>query len=320
MTDMRSRLRPGTRRVAALGAVSYAAIFLAGCGAASSSAGSGSSAPSGTLTSTHQATPYGASAGAEASRSTSGGVAQPPSSAATAAPDAQAGIPAGAKVERTATLSLEVKREQFDGTLDRVFSVMKDLKGYVAGSDLSGDTSGLRSGTVSFRVPSDRFEEAIARVRGLGTVKSLAVSGTDVSSQYVDLTARLRNQEAQEQATLALYSQAKGVQDVISVQNQLATIREQIERYKGQLTFLDSQVNYSTVSVAVTQAGIGVAPGGDEWGFRTAVVQAAHYAVSAIDIVVVVLGAASPVLVLGALGGLVAWRVRQRMRSGPRLA
>ena len=301
MTDMRSRLRPGTRRVAALGAVSYAAIFLAGCGASSTGISTGGS------TSTISGSTHGATAGS-------------PTAAANAPGDLQAGVPAGARIERAATVSIEVKREQFDGTLDRVFAVMRDLKGYVAGSDMSGDASGLRSGTISFKVPSERFEEAIGRVRGLGTVKALSVTGNDVSSQYVDISARLRNQEAQEQAMLAQFPQTRNVQDVIALQNQLATIREQVERFKGQLASLDAQVNYSTVSVSVTQAGIGVAPGGDEWGFKTAVVQAAHYAVNAVDAIVVVVGAASPVLVLGALAALAAWRVRQRVRSGPRPA
>jgi hypothetical protein len=45
---------------------------------------------------------------------------------------------------------------------------------------------------------------------------------------------------------LALYSQARGVRDIVTVQNQVSTIREQIERLKGDIAFLDSQVNYST--------------------------------------------------------------------------
>jgi len=305
MTDMRSRLRPGTRRVAALGAVSYAAIFLAGCGASNASV-----SPGGT-TSTISSSAHGATGGSPSQASTA---------AASTPGDLQAGIPAGARIERAATVSIEVKREQFDGTLDRVFGVMRDLKGYVAGSDMSGDATGLRNGTISFKVPSERFEEAIGRVRALGTVKGLSVTGNDVSSQYVDLSARLRNQEAQEQAMLAQFPQTKSVQDVIALQNQLATIREQVERLKGQMAAIDAQVNYSTVSVSVTQAGIGVAPGGDEWGFKTAVVQAAHYAVNAVDAIVVVVGAASPVLLLGALAALAAWRLRQRARSAPRTA
>ena len=305
MTDMRSRLKRSTRRVAALGAVSYAAFLLAGCGGATSGASTGSS--TGSISNTAgqvNSTPPAQAAGSLG-----------------ATPAVQAGIPAGAKVERSANLVLEVRSDAFDSTLDRVFGVMRDLKGYVSGSDLNGDSGGLRSGTISFRVPSASFEDAIQKVRALGTVKSLTVGGADVSSQYVDLQARLKNQQAQEQAMLALYSQAKTVPDIVAVQNQLATIQDTIERLKGQISFLDSQVDYSTLTVSVTQAGVGVAPGGDDWGFKTAVVQAAHYAVNLVDVAVLVVGAASPALLMAAIGVLLARRVlRQRARSGPRLA
>ena len=318
MTDMRSRLRPGRRRVAAFGAAAYAAIFLAGCGNASSAGTTTQGAHSSAIsTSARGATAantqhLGDTTGTSASNTQP----QVPSAAATTQP----GVPAGSQMERTASVSLEVKREDFDVSLDKVFGVMRDLKGFVAQSDMSGDSAGLRNGTISFKVPSERFEDAIAKVRGLGTVKSLNVTATDVSSQYIDLQARLRNLEAQEQAMLTLYAQTKGVQEIISVDNQVATVRGQIEQVKGQLNFLDNQVSYSTVSVSVAQVGVGVAPGGDEWGFKTAVIQAAHAAVAAINVIVLVLGTLSPLLVLGGLAALVGWLVRQRVRPTPELA
>jgi hypothetical protein len=69
--------------------------------------------------------------------------------------------------------------------------------------------------------------------------------------------------------------------------------------------------------VTVAQAGIGVAPGGDEWGFRTAVVQAAHYAVGVVDGAVLVLGAALPALIVGGVALVAVRRLRPRARSGP---
>src|SRR5207245_5763228 len=119
-----------------------------------------------------------------------------------------------------------------------------------------------------------------------------------------------RNQQEQEKAMVALFSKATSVQDIVSVQNQLAGIREQIERLQGRINFLDHQVAFSTITIQVREAGVGVAPGGDEWGFRTALVQAAHYFVNTIDGVLVVLGATGPVLVLVLLGAFLFWRRR----------
>jgi hypothetical protein len=218
----------------------------------------------------------------------------------------------GPKVIRTARLAVEVRNGSFDSTLDRVFSISTSLGGYVSGSDASADTGALRTGTITFQVPADRFTDAVAQVRGLGTVQNLVIGGQDVSAQYVDLQARLTNEEAQRNAMLALLQQAKSVSDIIAVQGQLGNITAQIEQLKGQISYFDHATSYSTISVSVHEAAVALKPVAvDTWGFAAAFQQGLHGFAYTLDYILVGVGYAAPVLLLLALFAA-AWRLRRR--------
>src|SRR4029077_18140338 len=125
-----------------------------------------------------------AGAGATTAQSDAGGLQPVPPQAA-----ANQGIPQGAMVERNANVSLQVKAGAFDDTINQVLALMRQMNGYVSGSAMNGDSGGLRSGSISIRVPADHFQDSIDKLRKLGTVDSLNISGNDHSDEYVDLQA-----------------------------------------------------------------------------------------------------------------------------------
>jgi Domain of unknown function (DUF4349) len=222
----------------------------------------------------------------------------------------------GSRVQRSAQMALQVPNGSFDTRLDRVMALMQSQGGYISGSQADADGSDrLRTGQLTFQVPSEKFDATIAALRRLGTPESIRITGNDVSSQYVDLQARLRNAEAQRDAMLALLQQAKSVGDIIQVQNQLGQITAQVEELKGQIDYLDHTTTYATVGVTIREAA--AASGGDEWGFRSALLQALHNFVGAIDLIVIVVGTLTPLLLLGLLVGIAGWRLRARMRQQP---
>jgi Domain of unknown function (DUF4349) len=248
-----------------------------------------------------------------------GGAAETASSAARPAAKSQDALPApstppeGRRVQRSAQLTLQVGNGAFDSSWDRVTSLMQSQGGYVSGSQAQADGSDrLRSGVVTFQVPSDRFDATIAGLRRLGKAESIQITGTDVSSQYVDLQARLRNAEAQRDAMLALLQQAKSVNDILQVQNQLGQITAQIEQLKGQIDYLDHSTSYATVAVTIREAA--AASSADQWGLQTALVRALHNSVDVVGLMLMVVGALAPLLLLG-LAGLLVWRFRRRPRA-----
>ena len=228
----------------------------------------------------------------------------------------------GPPVIRQAQLSLTVGSGSFDSKLTEVRTLVESQGGYIAGTDAqanpaSDQPSQIRTGVINFMVPAAHFDATIDGLAKVGKVQGEHITGTDVSAQYVDFRARLANAEAQRNAMLALLAQAKNINDIIAVQNQIGQITGQIEQLKGQIKYLDDNTSYSSVSVTLTEAG---APAQtalpDSWGFATALNDAAHNFVATINYVVTALGAIGPLVVLAGLGYIL-WRTRRRPVPAP---
>ena len=236
--------------------------------------------------------------------------------ATTVAPNQPVPVPTtpvqGPLVIRQAQLSLTVSAGSFDSKLADVRHLVELEQGFIAGTDAQANpqlpNDQIRTGVITFMVPADKFDDTIDAVAKLGKVQNEHISGQDVSAQYVDLQARLANEEAQRNAMLALLARAQSVQDIITVQNQLGQITQQIEELKGQIQYLDHNTSFSTVTVQLVEAGAPApTPSGDTWGFVTAMSDAAHNFVTTINYMITGLGAIGPVVVLVGLAYAV-WR------------
>jgi hypothetical protein len=250
-------------------------------------------------------------------KSVSGGTNVPGDSAY--APNQPATVPIqGPQVIRQAQLALTVDTGTFDSKLASVRSLVELEGGFIAGTDAQLNPQvdqRIRTGVITFMVPADKFDATIDEVSKLGKVQNEHISGQDVSAQYVDLQARLANEEAQRQAMLALLGRAQSVSDIIAIQTQLGQITQQIEELKGQIQYLDHNTAYSSISVEVTEAGAPAATQAtDTWGFVSALGDAAHNFVTTINYIVSGLGVIGPIVILVGLGWLL-WR----RRGSPRL-
>lgn len=160
----------------------------------------------------------------------------------------------GPSVIKTAELTLAVERGEFKTALQRATTVASTEGGFVHSSSVEGEQG--RRGTIVLRIPSDRFEAALASLRDLGTVERERVAGQDVSQEFVDLEARLRNLRAQEAVLLRLMGRAQTVADTIQVQKELTDIQLEMERIRGRLRFLEDQTSYGTISISMAEAGV----------------------------------------------------------------
>ncbi len=142
--------------------------------------------------------------------------------------------------------------------LSGVEQVVSDLGGYVADMDLSKgryDESEVLHGSVTLRVPATSLEEALDLLRALATdVNYLNINRQDVTDQYSDLDARLRNLRATETELLALLTEVRErpnakVEDILAVHRNLTQIREEIEMLQGRKNLLDNQIDLSTIWV-----------------------------------------------------------------------
>ena len=159
----------------------------------------------------------------------------------------------GASIIKTADLRLEVETGDFEQAIDQVESVAPRYGGFVLSTSL--DDTSTKRGTIVIRVPSQDFERALGDVKDAGEVLGEEIAGQDVSQEFIDLEARIRNLEAQEAVFLDLMDRATTIGETITVQNQLSGLQLDIERLQGRLNYLRDRTALGTISVSLEEAG-----------------------------------------------------------------
>lgn len=132
---------------------------------------------------------------------------------------------------------------------DAVDALAAKLGGYTVSTSFSGKDEQL-AGSITIRVPDDKFEQAISELRSMAVkVQSESSSSQDVTEEYIDLSARLTNAQATEAQYLILLEKAVSVEDILKVQQQLSQVRSEIEQIKGRMQYLERQTSMSLITV-----------------------------------------------------------------------
>lgn len=171
----------------------------------------------------------------------------------------------GRKLVRDAHLSLEVA--DVGQSVQRVESIAVSAGGFVSSSNVfisdppqpvEGDTVAppperTETASVTVRVPASEYTSVMAELRGIADeVRSESSTTTDVTEEFADLEARLRNLEATEQQYLALLDQAETISDILALQDRLNTVRLEIERVQGQINLYNDLTDLATITVQLT--------------------------------------------------------------------
>jgi hypothetical protein len=162
------------------------------------------------------------------------------------------------------------------------------------------------------RVPADGFGRTLAQLEDLGDVQQEHVSGRDVTQEFVDLQARLRNFTAQEAVLLRLMDRSVSVADTIRVQSHLQGVQLEIERLRGRIRFLEDQTDMSTITVNFEEAG---APAPRTGTIEKAWERAVDAAFAVVSAVIVGAGFVVPIALMIGVAFLVAGWVRPRLGS-----
>ncbi|MBI4336881.1 MAG: DUF4349 domain-containing protein [Chloroflexi bacterium] len=124
--------------------------------------------------------------------------------------------------------------------VEDISAMVGQMGGFVVSTSLRGQEEQDTIASISFRVPSEKAEEALARVRGMASrVPAEQNSGQDVTEEYVDLKARLDNLEASEKQLRGVMDRAQTVEDILKVQAQLTQVRGDIESFKARTLYLE---------------------------------------------------------------------------------
>jgi hypothetical protein len=138
--------------------------------------------------------------------------------------------------------------------ITRVMEIIEAAGGYIADTTSHTDKTGTVRASISAHLPPERFARVLTDLEGLGQPITRQISGQDVSEEFVDLEARVRNLERHEGQLLAFMGKAQKVADLLSLESELARVRGEIERLSGRIRFLKARTEMATIQVSLLRA------------------------------------------------------------------
>src|SRR5690349_8383414 len=157
---------------------------------------------------------------------------------------------AAGMIIRTGQTSIEV--DSLERAVGQVRLLAGRVGGYVANTTMQTGRGQLRSANLEVKIPADRFDDGLGGLAGLGKLESVNVNAEDVGEEFTDVTARMSNARRLEGRLIELLATRTGkLKDVLDVEQELARVREEIERYEGRLRYLRAHTAMSTLSIYV---------------------------------------------------------------------
>lgn len=147
---------------------------------------------------------------------------------------------------KTGSWSLVVKDVRV--SVKNITAFANEKGGFVVTSQVN-ESGVAPSASITIRVPSEMFDSGVVEIKKLGDVDNESITGQDVTEEYVDLNAQLKNLHATEEQFLNIMKQAVKIKDILDVQSQLSSVRDQIERITGRVKYLEQSAKLSTLTV-----------------------------------------------------------------------
>jgi hypothetical protein len=154
---------------------------------------------------------------------------------------------------------------------DSLKQLLKKHDGFIAQSELSGSTGARRSGHWRLRVPVDSFDEFMTELTKLGVPEVNKTDSQDVTDQFYDLEARIKNRKSEEESLRKLLEQTTGkMEDILTVRRELNQVRADIDQKEGQLRRLANLSSLTTVNVTLQEIKDYVPPQAPTFGSNIA--------------------------------------------------
>ncbi len=220
------------------------------------------------------------------------------------------------RIERTASLTLEVPEERVDTVADGVVAVTDRHRGFVVTSWTSSGDDQDPGGSFDLRAPVEELRATLSDLAALGTVRAQSQTGDDLTEPFATTEDRLDGARGERRSLLPRLERARTDREARALRDQLDLVSAEIRGLRGDRRRLEERTDFARVSVALTDEG-GVGPT-DGAGSSTgeALDDALGTLVGALNLFVRGLGVAIPLVLMAGVGWLAVTTLRRRRREG----
>jgi PKD repeat protein len=159
-------------------------------------------------------------------------------------------------IVRTADMTVIVN--DVPTAMENILGLAAEYGGYEVSSNKWRDNDRI-FGSISIRIPSNDFYNVMAALRELAVdIVSETSSSTDVTEEYVDLAAKLKNLEATEVQLVKILERAETIEEILTVQREVTAVRGDIEVTQGRMQYLERTSDTSLINVNLSQSSLSV--------------------------------------------------------------
>lgn len=145
--------------------------------------------------------------------------------------------------------SMSIRTESIAEAKKNIDTILKKIDGYYEKEETENNSHEI-SHQLMIRVPAIHFDKLIiALENGGNTIVNKSIQARDITEEYVDIQTRLAHKRAYLQRYRELLAKAQNIDDIVTVENSIRTLEEEIESKEGRLRYLDDQVAYSTLHI-----------------------------------------------------------------------
>ncbi len=249
-------------------------------------------------------------------RDQSGGSAKTPSDGAVGK-QVLATEPMSRAVISTGQVSL--RPESMSKARSEVMRMVAGWGGTIADEQTTSDDRGrIVDSSMTLRVPTAKFSEALNAFGTLGKVEQVSRSSEDVTTKVIDTQARVRAAERSIRQIENLLGRAQQLSDIISIESDLARRQADLDSLKSQQAYLADQTSLSTINVYLSRTGAPRPEKDEARGFLAGLDGGWTALKGATVILLTILGAVLPFSLVLLLLGVPLWLVvRRRVGIGP---
>ena len=151
------------------------------------------------------------------------------------------------------TAHLNMETTAFEEAVVALEKLVADYGGYFSNNNVYSYRSGYRNADYTVRIPAENFHVFLDQAGALCNVLSRSSTADDISEQYYDIAGRLTTQQTKLARLQELLTQAKNMEDIITIESAISDTEQQIEYLSGTLNRYDAQVDYSTVHISLSE-------------------------------------------------------------------
>src|SRR5262249_7057263 len=127
------------------------------------------------------------------------------------------------------TADVEIVVEKFEDAEARIRELVREHKGYVSEAEVTGTTGSKRYGSWTVSIAVERFDAFRDAIAGLGELHRNSLDSHDVTEEYYDLEANIKNKQVEEERLREHLKKSTGnLKDILAVEEQLSRVRGEI--------------------------------------------------------------------------------------------